>query len=173
MAILMFAARKHELIRSINAKQAKMMAISRKIHDLQQYAANIGDGSISLSDMMNTPSSQFGRSLWFMQISHNQAMQAAVNGAPMVMMQYGIGNNIDPNMKAQYEQWIMQNLYKQEKERLCKVEAKQLNVQEQELMDQKTQLEAQIKMEEQELESVKKAEEEGIKQFAPKYTANA
>ena len=32
------------------------MNLTRKLSDLQQYASNIADGSVSMSDMMNTPS---------------------------------------------------------------------------------------------------------------------
>ena len=139
---------------------------------MQQYAANIADGSVSMYDMMNTPSSMFGRTMMYMSYSHNMAVQNAqmnfMQMQPMIAQQI---MQMDPNSQMMYQQWIQQSLYKQERERMAKIEAKLLNQQEKEMMQEKTKIEAQLKMIEQELESVKQAEEAGIKAFAPKYTA--
>ena len=63
MAILMFTARKHDLTSRIYRYQARLQELTRKLSDMQQYAANIADGNVSMSDMMNTPSSMFGSKL--------------------------------------------------------------------------------------------------------------
>ena len=124
------------------------------------------------NDMMNTPSSMFGRTMMYMSYSHNMAVQNAqmnfMQMQPMIAQQI---MQMDPNSQMMYQQWIQQSLYKQERERMAKIEAKLLNQQEKEMMQEKTKIEAQLKMIEQELESVKQAEEAGIKAFAPKYTA--
>ena len=172
MAILMFTSRIHELTSSLNRKQARLQELTRKLSDLQQYAANIADGSISMYDMMNTPASMFGRTAMFMMYSHNAALQGAQLGfsqmQPMLAQQMA---NADPNYQQQYMNWVQQNLYNQERERIAKVEAKLLNQQEKEIQQEKEKVETALKMAEAELESTKKAEEEGIKNFAPKYTA--
>ena len=172
MAILMFIARKHDLISQQYKYQARLQEITRKISDMQQYAANIADRSVSMYDMMNTPSSMFGRTMMYMSYSHNMAVQNSqmnfMQMQPMIAQQI---MQMDPNSQMMYQQWIQQSLYKQERERMAKIEAKLLNQQEKEMMQEKTKIEAQLKMIEQELESVKQAEEAGIKAFAPKYTA--
>lgn len=172
MAILMFIARKHDLIHQQYLYQKKLQDITRKISDMQQYAANIADGTVSMYDMMNTPSSMFGRTMMYMNYSHNMAVQNAqmnfMGMQPMLTQQM---TQMDPNSQMMYQNWIQQSLYKQERERMAKIEAKLLNQQEKEMMQEKTKIEAQLKMIEQELESVKQAEESGIKAFAPKYTA--
>ena len=170
MAILMFTARIHDLTSSINRKQARLQEITRRLSDLQQYAANIADGSISMYDMMNTPSSMFGRTAMFMMYSHNAALQNAqmnfMQMQPMIMQQMG---NANPAYQQAYMSWVQQSLYKQERERIGKQEAQVLNQQEKEITLEKEKLEASIKMEEAELESAKKARDKGIEQFAPKY----
>lgn len=170
MAVLMFTARKHDLISLIYRKQARIQELTRKLSDLQQYSANIADGSVSMFDMMNTPSSMFGRSMMFMQYSHNMAVQNSqmnfMQMQPMYQMQMA---QMDPNSQMMYQQWIQQNLYKQERERIAKMEAKLLNQQEKEIIQEKQQLETSLKMDEQELESVKEAEKKGIDMFKPNY----
>lgn len=170
MAILMFTARKHDLVSQQFRYQARLQELTRKLSDLQQYAANIADGSVSMFDMMNTPSSMFGRSMMYMNYSHNMAVQNAqmnyMGMQPMIAQQIA---QMDPQSQMMYQQWIQQNLYKQERERFAKMEAKLLNEQEKEIMQEKLKIEQNLKMIEQELESVKQAEEAGIKAFAPKY----
>lgn len=170
MAVLMFTARKHDLVSLIYRKQARIQELTRKLSDLQQYSANIADGSVSMFDMMNTPSSMFGRSMIFMQYSHNMAVQNSqmnfMQMQPMYQMQMA---QMDPNSQMMYQQWIQQNLYKQERERIAKMEAKLLNQQEKEIIQEKQQLETSLKMDEQELESVKEAEKKGIEMFKPNY----
>ena len=171
MAILMFTARKHDLTSRIYNYQARLQEITRKISDLQQYAANISDGNVSIYDMMNTPCSMFGRSMMFMQYSHNMAIQNAqmnfTGMQPMLAQQMA---QMDPNSQMMYQQWVQQNLYKQERERFAKQEAKLLNQQEKELVQEKQKIETALKMAETELESTKEAEKKGIEMFKPNYT---
>ena len=67
MSLLIFAYRKLDIIRQQNELNFRLMNLTRKLSDLQQYAANVADGSVSMSDMMNTPSSMFGRQMMYMQ----------------------------------------------------------------------------------------------------------
>ena len=77
MGLLIFAYRKLDIIRQRNDIQYRLMNLTRKLSDLQQYASNIADGSVSMSDMMNTPSSMFGRQMMYMQYAHNGAIFGA------------------------------------------------------------------------------------------------
>lgn len=77
MSLLIFAYRKLEIIRQKSELNYKLMTMNQKIHDLQQYASNIADGSVSMSDMMNTPGSMFNRQLMFMTYAHNGALMSA------------------------------------------------------------------------------------------------
>lgn len=169
---LAFHARKHDLRQLINRLQEKLHDKTREISDLQQYAAAIGDGSVTVFDMANVPTSMFGRSMMYMQYSHNMALQNSqmnfMQMQPVLTQQIG---GMDANAQQQYMAWVQQNLYKQERDRIAKQEAKLLNEQEKRIQQEKDKIETQLKMAEQELESVQKAEEKGIQQFAPKYVA--
>lgn len=170
MAILIFTARIHDLTSRIFSKQERLQELTRKLSDLQQYAANISDGSVSMFDMMNTPGSMFGRSMMFMQYSHNMAIQnSQANLTQMMPILQQQMAGMDPAAQMQYQTWVQQNLYKQERERFAKMEAKLLNQQEKEIMQEKEKLETSLKMDEAELESAKEAQKKGIEQFKPNY----
>lgn len=149
------------------------MNLTRKLSDMQQYAANIADGSVSMSDMMNTPSSMFGRQMMYMQYAHNGALFGAQQ--KMAMMQPQIAMQMqqmqDPNYQAMYQQWIFKSLYDQERERMGKQETKLLNEQEKQIQAEKAKLETQLKLLDQELEACKQGEEAAVKQWKPEYTA--
>lgn len=108
MGLLIFAYRKLDIIHRKNELQYRLMNLTRKLSDLQQYAANIADGSVSMNDMMNTPSSMFGRQMMFMQYAHNGALFGAQQKfgmmQPMIAMQ--MQQMQDPNMQMMYQQWI-------------------------------------------------------------------
>ena len=101
MSLLIFAYRKLDIMQRKSDLNYRLMNLTRKLSDLQQYAANIGDGSVSMSDMMNTPGSMFGRQLMYMQYAHNAALFGA--SQQMQMMQPQIAMQMqqmqDPNMQ--------------------------------------------------------------------------
>ena len=171
MGLLIFAYRKLDIIHRKNELQYRLMNLTRKLSDLQQYAANIADGSVSMNDMMNTPSSMFGRQMMFMQYAHNGALFSAQQKfgmmQPMIAMQ--MQQMQDPNMQMMYQQWIFKNLYDQERERMGKQEAKLLNEQEKQIQQEKVKLETQLKLLEQEYEACKQGEENEIKMWKPEY----
>lgn len=170
--LLAFVARKHQLRDYINSLQEKLLEKSREIQDLQRYAASVGDGAVSIHDIANAPSSLRNRMLWYTQASHNMAYQSTIANfnqmGPVIEMQT---QGMDANMKAQYGNWVQQQIYKQERERFAKMEEKLLNQQEKKIQQEKDKIETQLKLAEQDLESVKKGEEKGAEQLAPKYVA--
>ena len=135
MSLLIFAYRKLDIMQRKSDLNYRLMNLTRKLSDLQQYAANIGDGSVSMSDMMNTPGSMFGRQLMYMQYAHNAALFGA--SQQMQMMQPQIAMQMqqmqDPNMQAMYQNWIFKNLYDQQREQIGKQESKLLNEQEKQM----------------------------------------
>ena len=170
MALLMFTSRKHFLISRKFELERLLTEKTRRLSDMQQYSANISDGSVSIFDMTNVPCSMFQRTMLFMNYSHNMAVQnAQMNFTAMQPIVAQQTAQMGPQSQMMYMQWIQQNLYKQERERFAKIEEKVLNAQEKEMMLEKEKIESQLKMVETELESVKEAEKKGIEQFAPKY----
>ena len=173
MSLLIFAYRKLDIMHRKNDLNYRLMNLTRKLSDMQQYAANIADGSVSMSDMMNSPSSMFGRQMMYMQYAHNGALFGAQQ--KMAMMQPQIAMQMqqmqDPNYQAMYQQWIFKSLYDQERERMGKQETKLLNEQEKQIQAEKAKLETQLKLLDQELEACKQGEDAAVKQWKPEYTA--
>lgn len=172
MSLLVFAYRKLDIARQKSDLNFRLMQITQKLSNLQQYASNIADGSVSMSDMMNTPGSMFGRQMMFMQYAHNGALYGAQQKMAMMqpqiaMQMQAMGNN--PQYQAMYQQWIFKSLYDQERERMGKQEQKLLNEQEKQIQAEKMKIETQIKMLEQEFESVKQGEEKSIQQWKPEF----
>jgi hypothetical protein len=147
------------------------MEITKKLSDLQQYASNIADGSVSMSDMMNTPASMFGRQLMYMQYAHNGALfgaqQKMAMMQPMIMQQMQQMPN--PQYQAMYQQWIFKNLYNQERERMGQQEQKLLNEQEKQIQAEKTKIETQLKLLDQEYDSCKQGEDKEVQRWKPEY----
>ena len=107
MSLLIFAYRKLDIMRQKSDLNFRLMEITRKLGDLQQYAANIADGTVSMSDMMNTPGSMFGRQLMYMNYAHNMALfgaqqQMAMMGPQIQMQMSQMGNPM-------YQQMYMNN----------------------------------------------------------------
>lgn len=173
MSLLIFAYRKLDVQRRKSDLNYRLMELTRKLSDLQQYAANIADGSVSMNDMMNTPCSMFGRQMMFMQYSHNSAIfgaqQKMMAMQPMMAMQMQQMQN--PNMQAMYQNWIYNSLYDQERERIGKQETKLLNEQEKQIQAEKAKLETQLKLLDQEYEACKQGEDKAIQYWKPEYTA--
>lgn len=172
MSLLIFGFRKIDIIRQKNDLNYRLMQVTKKLSDLQQYSANIGDGSVSMFDMMNTPASMFNRQMMFSMYSHNMALAGAQQNfmmmQPMMNMQM---QQMDPNAQAMYQQWVFKNLYQQQKERINKVEQKLLNQQETQIQQEKAKIESQLKMLDQELQSVSEAENKAIENWKPNYVA--
>ena len=173
MSLLIFAYRKLDIMHRKNDLNYRLMNLTRKLSDMQQYAANIADCSVSMSDLMNTPSEVFGRHMMYMQYAHNGALFGAQQ--KMAMMQPQIAMQMqqmqDPNYQAMYQQWIFKSLYDQERERMGKQETKLLNEQEKQIQAEKAKLETQLKLLDQELEACKQGEDAAVKQWKPEYTA--
>ena len=173
MSLLIFAYRKLDIIRQKSDLNFRLMQITQKLSDLQQYAANIADGSVSMSDMMNTPGSMFGRQLMYMNYAHNMALfgaqqQMAMMGPQIQMQMSQMGN---PAYMQMYQNWIFKSLYDQQRQMVGKQEQKLLNEQEKHIQAEKQKIETQLKMLEQEYESVKQGEDAAVKQWKPEYTA--
>lgn len=175
MSLLMLHRRRLSIIHQKYAINARLNEMNQKLQDLQQYAANIADGSVSISDMANTPAAMFNRQLMFMTYSHNGALMSANNNIQQYMMMPNVQAQMsqmqDPNQQQMYQQWIFKNLYQQEREKFSKQEGKLLNEQEKEMQKEKAKLETQLKMLEAELEGVKKGEQDAVQQWKPEYVA--
>lgn len=166
-------SRRFALIKLQNEKNYKVTQLTVKLSELQRYAANIGDGTMSMQDMMDMPGSLFGRSMAFMNYSHNGALRGAQQNfqmmTPQIQMQMQQMQNANAQSQQQYQQWIFKNLYQQERQKFAKREEKLLNIQEQEIQKEKAQAETELKMIQAELESLTQHTSEAAKQWKPEY----
>mgnify|MGYP004572961443 CR=1 FL=1 len=171
MSLLIFAYRKLDINRQRSDLNYRLMEITRKLSDLQQYASNIGDGSVSMSDMMNTPSSMFGRQLMYMQYAHNGALFGAQQKMAMLQPQLSMQMQQmqNPQYQQMYQQWVFKNLYDQERERMGKQEQKLLNEQEKQIQAEKQKIETQLKLLDQEYDACKQAEGKEAERWKPEY----
>lgn len=176
MSFLIFVYRHQDIIRRKSELNMKLSDLRRKLMDLQSYSASIADGKITMSDMMQVPSSQFGRMTAFMTFS-DQAARAGANQNFSIMQMSGQlqppqGQAQRPQEQQEfYNQMVYKSLYEQERQRFSKKEEKLLNKQDMEIQQQTAKYEDQLKMLNAEEESVTKAEDEGAKKSAPQYVA--
>ena len=147
--------------------------LDSKLSDLQRYGANIGDETISMQDMMGLPSSVFQRAMAFMNYSHNGALRGAQMNLQMMgpqlqaqMAQMQAQSQANPSVMAQYQQWIFQNLYKQELSKYQKHEAKLLNIQEQEIQKEKAKLTSELQIIKARYQTAEKMEKDGLQRFS-------
>lgn len=175
MSLLMLHRRRLSIIHMKYEINARLSEMNQKLQDMQQYAANIANGSISIHDMANMPASMFNRTLMFMTFAHNGAMMSANQNMQNLMMMPNVQQQMaqmqDPNQAQMYQNWMYQNLYVQEREKFAKQEGKLLNQQEKQMQQEKARLETQLKMLEAELEGVQQGERDAIKQWKPEYVA--
>lgn len=159
MCLFLILTRKFQLIRLKYDVNSKIMNITRKIGDLQRYAANIADGKISAKEMYDVPSKLFGRQSIFQQYAHNRSLQMAnfqmATMAPMMAMQM---QGMNPQYQALYQQNMFMNLYKEARQAAAEEEKKLLNEQEKELVLEKEKLQALAQEYEVELKGLKDAE---------------
>lgn len=174
MGFLMFTARVHDLISRKHNIEYRLARITKKLMDVQQYASTIGNGKVSIGDLLSSPGSMMGRTMGYLAFAHNSSMQYMQQNAPYMQqmyMQQMNGQNQSPQQQQQWNNYIMRMLYQQGRDRAAEIEKKNLNIEEQRINQEKTKLEDMYKMISQELEEAKKARDKGIQEMAPKYTA--
>ncbi|MDR1167894.1 MAG: hypothetical protein LBK53_03250 [Heliobacteriaceae bacterium] len=172
MGLLVFASRKLSLLNAQNRIEYRITQLTKKLQDLQHYASNIADGNISFRDLMDVPGSMFGRQLMFMQYAHNASIMGAQQQMmnPMMQQQIMQMTQQNPQMQPWYQNYMFQNLYKQQREQIAKQEEKTLNQQEKDITAEKTRLETELKLISQEYDATKQAESKAIERWKPEYT---
>ncbi len=73
MDILIFTARVHDLIHRKSDIEYRLSKLTKRLQDVQQYAATIANGGVSIGDLLNSPSSMMGRTMNYLGFAHNSA----------------------------------------------------------------------------------------------------
>ena len=110
MGILMFTARVHDLIYQRSNVEYRLIKLTKKLRDLQQYAATIASGGISIGEMLNTPGSMMGRTMNYLSFAHNSSLQYMQQNAPYMQqmyMQQMQGQQQNAQQQQQYQAFIM------------------------------------------------------------------
>lgn len=173
MGILIFTARVHDLIYQKSNIEYRLTKLTKKLRDMQQYAATVGNGSVSIGDLLNSPGSMMGRTMNYLSFAHNSSMQYMQQNLPLMqqMYQQQMAQPQNPQQQQMMQNYMMKMLYMQGRDRAAQIEAKNLNMEEQRIAQEKEKLETQLAEVNQELKSAKEARDQGIKDMAPKYVA--
>ena len=165
MGILIFTARVHDLIYQKSNIEYRLTKLTKKLRDMQQYAATVGNGSVSIGDL--------GRTMNYLAFAHNSSMQYMQQNLPLMqqMYQQQMAQQQNPQQQQMMQNYIMKMLYMQGRDRAAQIEARNLNMEEQRIAQEKEKLETQLAEVNQELKSAKEARDQGIKDMAPKYVA--
>ena len=143
------------------------------MREMQKYAAIVENGSITISDLLKIPGSMMGRSMRYLAFSNNLAMQYMQQNAPYYQQMYAqqMGGNQTPDQQQQMNNYIMRTLFIQGLDRAAQIEAKNMNISEEELKSEQDKLKTELAEVDEELKAAKSARDQDIKDFAPKYTA--
>ena len=176
-----FTARKLMLTSRINQINLKLMQISQKQQDLAAYSSNIADGMITPEEAANSPASLFQRQNAYMNTTVSNAWNQSNAATQQYLAQYNamnggtngqVSKTIDPTgTTSNVNQSMLQSAYfQQAMKAAAQNESKKVSALDNELDEQRLSLETQLKAAQAELENVEKAEDNGIKQSAPKYS---
>ena len=171
----MFTARIHYLIHQKLDIEYKLTKLTRKLQDLQSYASMVGNGGVTIGDLLSSPGSQMGRAMNYLAFAHNSSLQYMQQQAPFMTQLYmqQMGQGQTAQQQQMMNEYIMRSLYQQGRDRAMAVETRNLKIEEQKIAQEKEKLEALGKSVEAELQSARQARDAGIKDMAPKYTFNA
>lgn len=176
MAFLMFHARLHDLLKQRSDIQYKLMKISRKLQHLQEYASIVGNGQISIGDLLKCPGSMMSRAIGYSMYANAAATQYMQANAPMMTMMYQqqyAGMMQNPQQAQYLQNFVINSLFAQGREMVKQQEEKNLKVEEGKIAQEKDNLKTQLDMINEEIKATKEARDQGIKDLAPKYVANA
>lgn len=172
MGILIFTARVHDLLHQRSNIEYRLSKLTKRLRDVQQYAATIGNGGVSIGDLLNSPASMMGRTMNYLGFAHNSALAYMNQNAPYMQQMYmqQMGQQQNAQQQQQMNQYIMRQLYQQGRDRALQVETRNLKLEEERLAQEKEKLETLGKEVEAELKAAKEARDKGIQDMAPKYT---
>lgn len=175
MGILMFTARVHDLIHQKHEVEYKLTKLTRRMRDLQKYSTMVSKGSITVADLLRSPGSMMGRTMGYLAFAHNSAMQYMQQNAPIYQQFYmqQMGGAQNPQQQQMMNNYIMRTLYTQGREQAAQIEEKNLNEIEEELKAEKEKLQVEQQEIADELKAAKEARDADIKDWAPKYHAQA
>lgn len=173
MGVLTFSFLVHSLTQRKSDIEYKKMKITRRLADLTAYANVVGNGSVSIGDLLSMPGSQMGRAMQYLGFAHNSSLQYMQQNEQWFMNWYmqQMGQAQDPQQQMQMQEWIRRSLYEQGRDRAMQIEQRNLKIEEDKLKQEKEKLDTLAQEVEAELEAARKARDNSIKDMAPRYVA--
>lgn len=169
-SLLAFSYRLMQIIALQSATTMRLMQLRQNLLDFQSYASAIGDGAVSMQELMNAPATMFNNMSIFMNQSHQVAFMSAQQGLPyMLAMNQGFVNQQTPELQMQYQQMIFNNLYAQARQRTGEVEKERLNKQETKINQEIAILETRLKMLDNDEKNTKEAMGKAADNSGPKF----
>ena len=175
MGLFIFTARIHDLIHQKHEIEYKLAKLTKKTGDMAKYSSLVANGGITIGNLLSTPGSMMARSMNYLAYAHNSSLQYMQQNAPMMqqmyMQQMGVQQNAQ--QQQQFNNYIMQSLYIQGRDRAAQIETRNLKEEEAKMASQKEQLETALQAINAELQSTKEARNQDAKEWKPNYTAQA
>lgn len=162
-----------QLISQRHTKNYRLMQLNMEINDLKEYATNIADGSLSLSEMMSAPGSMFNRQMQYMMASSQYSQMVAQNQMTQLssnpLYQQMMAQSQNAQLQQQYQMMMYRSFYKQAQQQFAKYEAKLLNEKQKEMSKEKLSLESELAMIDEEIKATKEATKNDVQNFVPQY----
>ena len=162
-----------QLIQQRSRKNDRLRELTMELTDLKSYATNIADGKLSMNEMASCPTSMFNRQMQYMMASSQYCQMAAQNQMTQLtsnpLYQQMMVQSQNAQMQAEYQKMMYRSFYKQAQEQFAKYEAKLLNEKETEMQKEKTSLETELAMINEEIKATKEGIKNDIPNFVPQY----
>lgn len=174
MSLFIYIFRENYILSRLSELTMQLMDLQQKQVDYDSYAASIGDGTVSLNDLMECPASMFNRMSLFMFGSHAASMTNAQQkfGQTFNLAQsQGVFANMQQQQVQQYQQSMFKSLYDQGRENFRQTEQKILNKEDLQIKSKMTKIQDEINKLEKEQDKIAEAKNKEIERTTPKYVA--
>ena len=162
--------RLHSIMNEKSKINMELNEKNKELLDLQNYAATIASGSVTMNDIANCPSSVFSRLMNFMNYSTTTAMQNAQSNFS-IFSAYQTPTFTDATQQQNYMNSMMQSFYKQAMDQCIQVETKLLNAKETKIQQEINKLQTRLQMLDSEQNSCESAQQQSAQKGGPNYMA--
>ena len=170
MGLFLWTKRVSQIIREKSDINYKLNDLYQQKMDLQNHAATIASGNITMNDLSQVSGSLFERMVSFINSTNSTCYQAASTQMSMVNPA-AMMNITDATMQQQFQQSIFSNFYQQQMNQCIQAETKALNVKETKIEQEIKKLETNLSMLDQEEQTAQGALDQAAQKTAPKYVA--
>lgn len=169
MGVFIAQALIHDLMHQKSDIEYQLTKITREKKRYTDYAGFVGQDKFTIGTLLSSPGALLGRTLNYMGFSQDYAMdyqnQRAAYHLNMAAMQNG--GNLDPQM----QEYILNQLYLQGREKAKEIEEQNLKNINEELDNEQERLKTLLQEVEDELKAAREMRQKDMQDMAPKYTA--